>query len=55
MVNFYSYSDITKMAAEKRYFEEEDHVALYAASRPTVPLTLMEDITAYCNRNNTSI
>ena len=38
------------MSAERRYFEEEEHVALYAASRPTVPHSLLQDIIQYCNR-----
>jgi hypothetical protein len=42
------------MAADRRYFEEQEHVALYAASRPTVPLSLIEEIMAYANRDNAS-
>ena len=41
---------VPEMSAERRYFEEEEHVALYAASRPTVPHSLLQDIIQYCNR-----
>jgi hypothetical protein len=39
-----------KMTPAKRLFEERDHVALYASSRPTLPHTLVQDIINYLNR-----
>jgi hypothetical protein len=38
------------MTPAKRLFEERDHVALYASSRPTLPHTLVQDIINYLNR-----
>jgi hypothetical protein len=39
-----------RMTPAKRLFEESDHVALYASSRPTLPHTLVQDIINYLNR-----
>jgi hypothetical protein len=38
------------MTPAKRLFEEQDHVALYASSRPTLPHTLVQEIINYLNR-----
>jgi hypothetical protein len=39
-----------RMTPAKRLFEERDHVALYASSRPTLPHTLLQEIINYLNR-----
>jgi hypothetical protein len=39
-----------RMTPAKRLFEERDHVALYASSRPTLPHTLVQEIIHYLNR-----
>ncbi len=47
---YYLFGLFQRMTPAKRLFEERDHVALYASSRPTLPHTLVQEIIDYLNR-----